>query len=194
MSFDVLKTIGSKLKDEWDAQRDAIHIAIMPVIAGESYLRRGQSVRFAFGTNNTVVKTNEDGANCVGIIDPFLDSYSINKGDKIWMFLNPRTVTGMRHQWQCPAVDKIPEFANESERWIREFAHKWNFNYDELIANAIATNEENDWRYITAMGMGLHSAEELEGDHDLFWEHLATLTGKTFDKNHRDGMTWSCSC
>ena len=81
-----------------------------------------------------------------------------------------------------------------SEQWLRAFAEKWNFAYDDLLREASASSNDEWERYITAYDIDLHSAEELGEDHDLFWSHLEVLTGKTFDHPHRKRFGWSCSC
>ena len=81
-----------------------------------------------------------------------------------------------------------------SERWLRTFADRWNFNYDDMVREASALSTIEWDNFITAQDTDLHSAEELGEDHDLFWSHLEVLTGKTFDHPHRKRFGWSCSC
>lgn len=82
--------------------------------------------------------------------------------------------------------------ANEHEAWLRQFAERWRFNYDQLIENA--TNPSSDWRYVTANGVDCHSASDLGEDHDLFWKHIEGLTGMKKDELDIENMGWSCSC
>src|SRR5712671_6579854 len=125
--MDPLKTIGQKLKGQHD--RDAIHIAVMPVIAGEKYLYAGQRLRLAYGTTNTVRSAYAD-QEAVGVVDPFLPAATnIQEGDQFWMFLFPGTIQSLRHQWVHPTIDNVPQPKNEAERWIRQFADRWNFDY-----------------------------------------------------------------
>lgn len=77
-----------------DARRDAIHIAVAPVVAGHDIdpgdrvgLKNGQAV-YA-GTH-------------VGIVDPFY-RLTVKKGETFWLFLFPGTITGLRHIWSHPA-------------------------------------------------------------------------------------------
>ena len=186
--MDPIKTIGKILKPAED-RRDAIHIAIVPVIAGED-LWPGNPVCLVHGTTDTV-KRMEQGEH-LGVVDPFLHKAQlpIRKGQRFWMFLNPNTVTGMRHEWTHPAFDQPHVAANESELWLRKFADRWNFDYDEMIDAAQGRGE-----YITAMGIDLHGAGDLgTGEEDEFWRCIEALTGKQFSADLRNALTWTCSC
>lgn len=178
-----IQTLGTKLKG--NEQRDAIHIAILPVIAEADFLSAGEQIGFVYGTTN-MVKADPNG---IGVVDPFLHDM-IRKGDRFWMFLMPNTITGLRHEWTHPGVDNQPVSKSESEKWLRVFASQWNFNYNEMIENA--SGEEG--QYITAQGVDLHGRSELGADHDLFWQHLEAMTGKRFGEQHREEFIWSCSC
>lgn len=181
-------------------ERDAIHIAVMPVIAGEDKLRPGEGIAIIYGTPNTVRRRPLYYGGSHGIVDPFLDDMeALNKGDQFWMFLMPNTITNLRHSWICPNIDNRPGMSNEHEQWLRGFADQWNFDYDELITTASApppTEVDDDMigHSIVARGIDLHSAKDLGEDHDLFWHHLQILTGMTFDDRHRKKFIWSCTC
>lgn len=196
--MDPIKTLGKILTSE-EVARDAIHIAVLPVVAGEE-LNRGERVKLAYGTADVAIEAGDDyGVNSsIGIIDPFLSEYYVKKGQRCWLFLHPNTVTGMRHHWEHPAVDAVPQVAvmsdakSRADLWLHQFAERWGFHYDDMIAVATNPNEERDW--IIAHGHDLHSAGELGGDLHLFWQNLAVLTGQTFSAFHQERVTWSCSC
>lgn len=169
-------------------QRDAIHIAVAPVVAG-AYLSRGAQIGFAHGSSTIVLRKEACyGCEPVGIVDPFLSDHGVEKGQQFWMFLFPGTITGLRHEWAHPAFDARPA-TDESELWLHQFADRWNFDYREMIAGA----QENEG-YVVARGIDLHSAGELDGDDVLFWQHLENVTGRSFDQTHRENFGWSCSC
>lgn len=86
-----------------DARRDAVHIAVAPVVAG-TYLLPGDNVTL-----------DDDGCayaalpNTIGIVDPFLRC-PVQKGERFWLFLYPGTVTSLRHVWTHPAFTvKVPK-------------------------------------------------------------------------------------
>ena len=187
MKEDTQQSIGKLLTGVVSTDRDAIHIAVKRVVAAED-MRPGDSVALVYGTRNQVKCHNY--RERLGIIDPFLREQRVTKGQECWLFIEPNTVTGMTHHWQHPAIDNPSVPANESEVWLRKFAEKWNFDYDEMIAEAQAPRG-----YITAMGMDIHSADELApGDEVLFWQHIERLTGFKADDVHRKDFRWSCSC
>lgn len=191
-----ITTLGKKLKG--DEQRDAIHLAILPVISDEEWLSPGERIKFVFGTTTMVCKAKgpEYGDPGIGVVDPFLADYpdNIRRGDRFWMLMFPNTITGLRHEWAHPLVDNPPVIVNDAERWLRKFADEWNFDYDEMI-RAASDPDKGEWgNFITARGRDLHSREELGADHALFWMNLAALTGRTFDQEHIENFGWSCSC
>lgn len=184
MKEDTQKTIGQLLTDE--TLRDAIHIAVVPVIAAQD-LWPGRKVKLVYGSTNTVALQDYGGH--IGVIDPFLPGM-VRKGQKCWLFLTPNTVTGMRHEWTHPEFDQPHVAAGESEEWLRNFASKWNFDYNEMLAEA-----QTSGGMAVAMGVDLHGAGELAaGDEDWFWTHFQNLTGKTYGPEHRNNFIWSCSC
>lgn len=176
-------------------ERDAVHIAVLPVTCAQDYLGAGQWVKLVYGTNDQVVRAEKCYGidRTIGVIDPFLsETTSLKKGDRVLVFLQPGTITGLRHQWSHPLVDEIVPAANESEKWLREFADKWNMNYSTMIQEAQVKGGQG---YTVAMGIDLHDRDELEsGDEERFWYHLEKLTGFKADDKHKAEFGWSCSC
>jgi hypothetical protein len=182
-----IKSIGNKLSG--GEQRDCIHVAIMPAVSDDDHdLRPGEPVRLL--TSNTSLVRSAHGDEAVGVVDPFLFS-GVRKGERFWLFLKPGTITGLRHDWTHPAIDGYRPPVSESEQWLREFADKWNFDYDAMITGA----REHGCGYVVARGIDLHSASELDpGDETAFWEHLENLTGRQYGSDHRRNFSWSCTC
>lgn len=77
--------------------RDAVHIAVAPVIA-VSKLAPGDHVGFIAG--NKVGRISA--IRCVGIVDPFLRG-EVNTGEQFWLYLYPGSITSLRHDWTHPA-------------------------------------------------------------------------------------------
>lgn len=188
--MEAIETLGTILPEGHSFNRDAVHVAIVPVIAGED-LRPGCRLRMVYGTTNTVIN-GDSNHDAIGIADPFIRGWRIEKGQKFWMWLNPGTITGLRHDWTHPAFDGQRATTTEAEKWLREFACKWNFDYDEMIAAAIG---DEDDAYVVARGIDLHSATELDpGDEDRFWSCIEAIHGTTASDERRQKFSWSCSC
>ena len=183
-----------------DPDRDAIHVAVKKMIAGDDRLDVGCRFKLAYGTTNVAISADYNEEEAVGIVNPFINTEqrwgSIKKGNEFWGLLLPGLVTGMTHQWMCQAFDGtgVTRIVSEHEVWIRKFCDRWNFDYDDLISESTTEVEEDFEHYVVALGIDLHSKGELGEDHDLFWIHLEALTGKKFDNDHREKFGWSCSC
>lgn len=172
-----------------DADRDAVHVAIVPIVTGED-LKPGTPVRVQ---NGIAYRSH---INPIGIIDPFL-SHTAYKGYRVYLCLYPNSVIGMRHHWQCPQFDfcveqkEYTQDKKEAKEWIEGFCDRWSLDYSSLISEATSSN---DYRYVVADGQDLHSREELGDEYYEFWKQLEILTGQTFTEKHKKGLGWSCSC
>lgn len=169
--------LGSLITTE--QYRDAIHIAVAPVVAAET-LQPGQHVGLnADGKADGEVKP-------IGVIDPFLKS-TVRRGSTVWLFLYPNTITSLRHEWIHPAFDGLqaPEMS-ESERWIRDFADSVQLRYDVVMQGAADYVDCGD--YLCFGGL-------LEGESvpDEFWAHYEKVTGKKVAEEDR-GSFFTCSC
>lgn len=85
-------------------KRDAVHIAVAPVKAGQD-LHPGEHVVLVDGwaMSGHHVKTPS-----IGIVSPFLKTF-VRRGERFWLILYPGTVTSLRHVWTHPDFKaKIP--------------------------------------------------------------------------------------
>jgi len=128
MATDAVATIGMLIPEH--AGRDAIHLAVEPVVAGER-LAPGQHIGFlADGTVGT--KATE----LLGIVDPFLAA-ALFPGDRFWLVVYPRTITSLRHVWAHPAFAPVEiglvaqqqtpstfDPKEESRVWLEDFAKR----------------------------------------------------------------------
>ncbi len=91
-----------------DARRDAIHIAVAPVVAGVS-LAPGDYFVLIEGKAIYTLPTNP---NAVGFVDPTLPRHGIRivaKDQLFWGWIIPGTITSLRHVWTHPAFTvKVP--------------------------------------------------------------------------------------
>jgi ribosomal protein L7/L12 len=109
---DALDILGRVITDEDNIGRDAIHLAVEPVIAGQTLhagMEVGRRADGTFGYSN-ITKT-------LGIVDPFIRDV-IQIGEKFLLVIYPRQITTLRHVWEHPefgpdvvnpAVDTTPK-------------------------------------------------------------------------------------
>lgn len=115
VATDALATLGTAPIPD-DSGRDAIHLAVEPVVAGER-LWAGDDVVIVNGVAHR--ETNKDKAQ--GIVDPFVTHW-IYPGDKFWFVMYPRKITSLRHVWSHPdfpeqdTVSKLVDALAEVEK------------------------------------------------------------------------------
>lgn len=184
-----------------DAQQDAIHIAVVPMIAAGD-LEPGDHVRILDGTEDMVTSAynyeSEKLVGAIGVVDPFLASHygyqrGIQRGDRIWVLLYPNAITSLRHTWTHPAFERakvLAGTASESEKWLRAFADRWCMDYSSMVKYA----RRGDGEVVLARGRNLHNVDDLGEDLAPFWYHMEKLTGENFDSMHRNSVIWSCMC
>ena len=201
MAKDAVATMGTILTDDVGG-RDAVHVAVISVRAKRS-LQPGAhaSVTFKDGEYQTFGSQGEP----VGIVDPFLEE-AVAVGERFWLYLYPRTITGLNHNWSHPAFGDVkdevyaaPATRLESERWVRDFAARGEGpSYDEWIRLAngedVTTDDDDYGRYGWIMESEyLHgSGRDAHGTIDSkIWDHLEIITGK---KQKHKPAYFSCSC
>jgi len=165
-----------------EADRDAIHIAVAPLIA---------HVRLLPGQDVGVDGDKSSSIDPIGIVDPFLKEI-VHPGQRFWVFLYPNTVTGMRHEWRHPAFQSValvdPEL-DRSIQFLRDAAVELETDYDSLLSpcheicngDYVIERGNDNWRF---------SWNRLvcEG----FWEHYERVTKRQVPESDRGG--YSCSC
>lgn len=195
VATDALETLG-KIIDE-TAGRDAIHLAVEPVVAGETL---GPGMHIGFLDDGTVGRCGTT----VGIVDPFVNG--VAKGERFWLVVYPRQITSLRHVWTHPAFGDEPakpaKAADKaaSEAWIRNFIDYGNAprDYDLLINAAIGDHhknqDENDgYHYTRGDNEYLHfNGRDACGEiPPEFWDHVEVVTGR---KVPFRPASFSCSC
>jgi hypothetical protein len=201
VATDALETLGT-IFEKGTGKRDAIHVAVEPVIAGHDLLA-GDDISVKDG----IAISAEDGKG-VGIVDPFLE-YIVRKGESFWCLLYPRTIKSLRHVWSHPdfpdaefheeqivtAQDKA-----ESEEWLRDFCDRTDCPGYETVMNVVKSCHENgsyrdekedtgaylDGEYFRFNGMDARGEIPPE-----FWDHVEVVLGVKI----KNRATWfSCSC
>lgn len=180
-----------------DAGRDAIHIAVAPVIAAE-VLSPGEHV----GIDADGLASPK--ATLIGIVDPYL-MRAVKVGERFYLCLYPNTITSLRHHWVHPAfkdegpAPALPDKA-ASEAWLREYAKKVNpycakggyyhekdggdSSYETLMADLAGST-------ITYHGIDMHDRSELIDEEEL-QHHASIVLGRPV--NFDNFQYFSCSC
>jgi hypothetical protein len=185
VATDALDTLGTAPLDEHQ-KRDAIHLAVEPVIAGER-LKPGERITVTDG-----IASSADDDDVLGIVDPFL-TRAVRKGQRFWFVMLPRTIKSLRHVWAHPAFPdevgtsaKQPASKEASERWLREFIDRSNCPSYEVVLGVIARGSALDREYLHFDGSDAHGDIPPE-----FWDHVEVVLGRKVE--HRPAY-FSCSC
>lgn len=185
VATDALDTLGSLIGP--DEKRDAIHLAVEPVVAVED-LQPGDHVGLVDGGAGRCDHP-------VGIVDPFLE-YPVRAGERFWLVVYPRQINSLRHVWEHPAFPASGETnvtrprKAASEQWLRDFIARADCpGYDEVIKAAL-DHPNNSWNsdYLSFYGSDAHG--EIP---PAFWDHLEIVTGQKIPKEAR-AEWFSCSC
>lgn len=170
-------------------QRDAIHIAVAPVVANEK-LYPGQEIGFVDNRQTKVGPSKSP----IGIVDPFLKG-PVFQDEKFWLWLTPYTIQSLRHEWTHPAftaqapldtLEKYDAKLSASVKWIENFADNNDVEYDQLIDGAARFIRTGDY---------LIDGGRWEGNYipDEFWDHYEIVTGTKVNPANKDNF-FSCSC
>lgn len=189
VSTDALETLGTIIGD--GQGRDAIHLAVEPVIAGQ-YLEVGEDVGFL--PDGSVGICDKP----VGIVDPFLKA-PVQRGQKFWLIVYPRQITSLRHVWTHPAfadaiVPKTPDRKAESEAWLRHFCEMHNCpsygHVMELIEKG-RMEEDDGESFIDEEYMHFSCSDAHGKIPPEFWDHVENVLGR---KVSNRPAYFSCSC
>jgi hypothetical protein len=190
---DALETLGTIIDE--NQKRDAIHIAVDPVVAGED-LRPGDHVNVVAG-----VATFAAPGQGLGIVDPYLIG-RVRKGERFWFLMYPRQVRSLRHVWSHPAFSDetaiVPaaktspapkadqKRMREAETFVSNLASTLGSDQQELLDRARAFLDHNDYWSEGGRFEGESIPEE-------FWDHFEVLTGTSVKSSSRESFL-SCSC
>lgn len=174
---------------EGEVQRDAVHIAVAPVIAAQN-LGVGEHVGIdKNGKAAIYAKTR------IGIVDPFL-KHIVLEGEQFYLFLYPNTITSLKHVWTHPAFEDDQKHAlvmgrvsdkQVAEIWLRNFIENADCpSYEAVIAAAVDGTDSWDEDYMHFDGRDAHGEIPPE-----FWDHVEVVTGKKISSRP---TYFSCSC
>jgi hypothetical protein len=188
VSTDALEVLGTKLGP--NEKRDAIHLAVEPVIAAHD-LWPGSHVGFEDSDGNRwpeldkVYRTAGNGRNTLGIADGFIRS-KILKGERFFIMLYPRQITSLRHVWSHPAFPEEPEvtaqevtaqevtapkvYSEEEQRKIRAVEEKLSRTSENWLRNWCAHNDCPDYETVMeVVTSDKDSSDDRNGDEDYGW-------------------------
>ena len=180
-------------------KRDAIHVAIAPVIA-EATLRPGEPIGFTDAGDSEKVGGADKFSKIkqVGIVDPFLKA-PVKRGQRFYMFLLPNTVTGMRHEWIHPAfeeqeAEKVLAGINRldntpSVQWLTQHAKEFEISYEELIEGGKVFLANGD---MICLGFDTPTAAYEEAG--TFWKHFEIVTGIKVPDDQKAENIFRCAC
>jgi len=173
--------LGRLIIPEDIAERDAIHIAIMPAIAGES-LVPGMRVRIEDGK---AMEGSAPDSPIIGIVDPFLAGF-VYRNQKFWVCLIPNTITSLRHIWTHPQIDKEEVSSGEEKCILEKMVSSCGLeNIQELVNAAHCVKTVGHYTFNTTF-----YAEISEDDWGVFWRYYEKVTGQV----RGDHTNFSCTC
>lgn len=187
--------------------RDAVHIAIAPVIASHR-LAPGSHVGFVTGSTIEVTASADE---TIGIIDPLLQRH-IAKGERCWLWLYPKSITTLRHVWSHPAFkEETSELATLEQDGVIVREQITGIATRERIAaiERLTSFAKNDCcgasyqELIDAANNWLDNGEHWYGPNHAFsggesiysefWNDYETATGRrVMSRNREDFFTCSC--
>lgn len=179
-----------------EAKRDAVHIAIAPVTAFER-LYSGQQV--GVDRKENASKSFEP---IIGVVDPFLPE-GPEEGERFFLWLQPGTITSLRHEWTHPAFTRSESVDKEAAmEWMKDYAsrHYYYPNYYTIGEKEVPYTAEflikSAREYLIDGEMHVQRGfDDLRDNFDLdFWVHFSTITGMDVPDYKRDQTPFSCTC
>lgn len=180
---DAVATMGTILPDDVGG-RDAVHVAVIAVEAPMLLL-----------PGEDVAANGDPNGKHVGIVDPFL-KYEVKTGQRFWLYLYPRTITGLNHSWSHPDFpDQTQINANKakSEQWLRAFCRDKDVPHYEALLECVRDHHEDRWGDGMGRGLYIGDMDSQANIPDEFWDHVEVVTGLKFEKQNR-AEYFRCAC
>lgn len=197
-----------KILDGGQGERDAVHVAVMPVTAAV-LLGPGDHI----GLDSDGQAT--DKVRALGIVDPYL-TVNVQPGQRFFMFLYPNSITGLKHRWTHASIPEdvmvvdptgvpvntlaMSVSREQAESELRRVCDRWEGPpYDDLIA-ALQSGESIHYEYGDTYGFNIGDeyivmyGSDAHGsipDHRRFWDLAEIVVGRRLDDRPQ---YFSCSC
>jgi hypothetical protein len=97
--------IGKLLDSDLNPTRDAIHVPIIPVYAGE-VLQPGQKIALIQDAGKLLAFSSSKASEIVGIVDPYLEKAVVHD-QYFYCHLKPNSVSKLWHEWKHPKIDAM---------------------------------------------------------------------------------------
>jgi hypothetical protein len=180
--------------------RDAIHVAVAPVIAGQ-ILSPGEHVGF-MGDETDGLQHVGRVFDRIGIIDPFLTE-PVMPGQRVYLCLYQQTITSLRHNWTHPAFEGAERKRKaqlvvdamsgkrEAEQWIRWYASEVYQSYEDIMAAAIECARSGGWSG-SSITLDFDTPDIVYNKRLEFWKNFETLTG--LEPADKEATFIGCAC
>lgn len=173
-------------------ERDAIHVAVCPVIANAK-LSPGEHVGLIGRTKPGPTAAQAEyivgkSTKPIGVISPFLRQ-PVLKGDRCWLMLYPNTITSLRHEWAHPVFEEFAlQDAADASNLLANVAEEMGLSFHDFLAALHCYVDHGK------------TTRASEGSYDLpvetwqqVWRAFEALTGKRTPSDE-DYHPFYCSC
>lgn len=172
--------------DETTPSRDAVHVALLPVICHDEKLNAGEYVGIERKDGNKVLVSKKVKP-YIGIIDPFI-TFPLHEGDGAYCMLYPGSIVSLRHEWKHPALDDVSK--SEAEQWLRNFAENIvQMDYDVMIERA----KEHINTGTTTVCLNFDTPDEVFQQRETFWKSIQIVTGMQIT-DIKNAYMFRCAC
>lgn len=128
MAINKKRTLG--IKPEEAGVKDAIHVAIVSVVAGAA-LQAGQPFELN-EHRHAVPARGRNKKTLTGVVDPFGDAL-ISRGEVFWGLVNPDHVERVEHHWDTEVDFSAPAVPVEQNELISDAAKLMGVSYADLM-------------------------------------------------------------
>ncbi len=177
--------------------KDAVHVAVVACEASTN-LEVGAAVAISHRDADAPLAFIANRKDSIGIVDPFIDDRFIKAGQRFWLYLFPRTITGLRHVWTHPAFDGVsdgsyasPSQRLASEKWLKDWCRANDCpSYGTVLGRVLEWIDEgkDNVDFLYFYGQDAHAEIPPE-----FWVHMSVVTGHTI-VGHDLPKYFQCSC
>lgn len=184
---DTLQLLGRILHGKHE--RDAVHIAVAPVVAGGQIYR---SAYIGLNAEGRAIMVSQESS--VGISDPFLIDM-IEEGQQFFVYLTPGSITSLVHHWAHPKFPLVDQFLPRpsSVAWLENYAEEIGETFQDLMSAAETWLKDGEYWVGGPPGMEFGSNLESIQLPEAFWTHYQLATGKTVPESKQESF-FTCVC